>query len=61
MRIISKFRDYYDIGLSYGQDDDLIYIRKSEENSIKTPNYAMKIFKGMSYGYTESNVSIGQC
>ena len=29
MKIISKFHDYYDIGLAYGQDPKLLYIRKT--------------------------------
>jgi len=31
MRIISKFRDYYDIGLSYGLDPKLVYVRDTRE------------------------------
>ncbi len=31
MRIISKFRDYYDSVQSYGQDDELIYVRNEFE------------------------------
>jgi len=31
MRIISKFRDYYDAALSYGIDPALLFIRKQEE------------------------------
>lgn len=31
MRIISKFHDYYDIGLSYGIDPNLVYERKTKE------------------------------
>jgi len=31
MRIISKFHDYYDIGLSYGIDKSLVYVRKEIE------------------------------
>jgi hypothetical protein len=34
MRIISKFHDYYDIGLSQGQDETLVYSRVLEENVI---------------------------
>lgn len=33
MRIISNFHDYYDSVQSYGQDDDLIYIRKTKSFS----------------------------
>jgi len=31
MRIISKFHDYYDIGLSYGIDKSLVYVRHEQE------------------------------
>lgn len=31
MRIISKFKDYYDGGLAYGQDDSVVYVRLTEE------------------------------
>lgn len=31
MRIISNFKDYYDIGMTYGQDPTLVYLRKTEE------------------------------
>ena len=30
MRIISKFKDYYDIGLSYGVDPNITYVRKTD-------------------------------
>ena len=31
MKIISKFKDYYDSVLAYGQDTEIVYIRKSAE------------------------------
>lgn len=31
MRIISKVRDYYDCGQAYGQDPELIYLRRPDE------------------------------
>ena len=31
MRIISKVRDYYDCGQAYGQDPDLMYLRRPDE------------------------------
>ncbi len=38
MRIISKFRDYYDSVQGYGQDDELVYVRnKFEENTTLLP------------------------
>lgn len=36
MKLISKFRDYYDIGLSVGIDERIRYIRHT--NEIKIPN-----------------------
>lgn len=30
MRIISKFQDYYDAGLAYGVDPDLVYVREQD-------------------------------
>lgn len=44
MRIISKFKDYYDSVQSYGQDKSLVYIRNTEEirmfnsQNINDPN-----------------------
>ena len=31
MRIVSKFKDYYDSALAYGHDETLTYVRKQEE------------------------------
>ena len=31
MRIISKVRDYYDCGQAYGQDPELVYLRRPDE------------------------------
>lgn len=40
MKIFSKFHDYYDIGLSHGQDETLVYSRNthlvSEETSVNS-------------------------
>lgn len=30
MRIISSFHDYYDVGMKYGMDKEVVYIRKTE-------------------------------
>jgi len=35
MRIISKFQDYYDAGLAYGIDNNLVFVRKTEEVEVK--------------------------
>lgn len=34
MRIISKFKDYYDSCMAYGQDNNLVYLRKGEELEV---------------------------
>lgn len=31
MRIISKFHDYYDVGMRYGMDKEVVYVRTTEE------------------------------
>lgn len=38
MKIISKFHDYYDIGLSYGIDPNVVYERKTNEISLVSTN-----------------------
>ncbi len=38
MRIISKFHDYYDLGLSYGIDKTLIFKRVKEETNYNIPD-----------------------
>ena len=40
MKIHSKFHDYYDIGLSYGHDDRVHYVR--EEKEISFDRYSVK-------------------
>lgn len=40
MRIISEFHDYYDIGMSEGQDQSLIYQRRS---IVEKSNYPFNI------------------
>ena len=40
MRIYSKFRDYYDIGLAYGIDD-LVYVRKTKELSYYKQSFGL--------------------
>lgn len=34
MRIISKFKDYYDHAMGFGQDPNLVYVRDFDEESI---------------------------
>ena len=47
MRIISKFKDYYDSAMGMGVDNTLIYKRKTESLDLKKdfPNMAHKTFK----------------
>lgn len=35
MRIISKFHDYYDLGMQYGQDNTIVWVRNTEEIKVK--------------------------
>lgn len=42
MRIISDFRDFYDIGMTYGQDKDLIWVRKPEEVKVSVETFGLK-------------------
>ncbi len=51
MRIISKFHDYYDIGMQYGQDQTLIYHRTPTETLVK------KVTWGNEPGIFEKNCS----
>lgn len=46
MRIISKFKDYYDVGMSYGADPTLVYARE-------TAFYHSDFEKGFRPGYIE--------
>ena len=34
MKILSKFRDYYDKGSLHGIDPDIVYIRNREQHSV---------------------------
>lgn len=36
MRVISKFHDYYDIGLSYGIDPKCVYVRETREIAFES-------------------------
>ncbi len=44
MRIISKFKDYYDIGLAQGIDEDRVFVRETKERNH--PNTGWKYFPG---------------
>lgn len=65
MRIISKFHDYYDIGLSLDLDNTLIYDRKTEIIDYKITdsiikNYLENIIPTVGYKeYTYNNGAIG--
>lgn len=39
MRIISEFHDYYDVVQAMGQDQSLLYLRKSREVVVETKKY----------------------
>tara|TARA_B100000745_G_scaffold300550_2_gene255184 strand:+ start:677 stop:1420 length:744 start_codon:yes stop_codon:yes gene_type:complete len=54
MRILSSFQDYYDAGIAYGVDPDLVYERKTREESFvesKTNNREHKLFKERQFYY----------
>ena len=67
MRIISKFHDYYDIGLSYGVDLNMLYVRETKEIKLRslsqTPYKAFKnIFDKIVVNINNVNVGvIGFC
>ena len=39
MRIISKFRDYYDSAMAYGQDETVVYLRETKHFNLSTKDY----------------------
>ena len=53
MKIISKFQDYYDIGLAYGVDEKLRFERKTVElsNTIKTRSSIKIVYRKQSQYY----------
>ena len=69
MRIISKFQDYYDIGMSYGQDQTLIYDRVPLETIIEDNAYGERqnLFqdgcrsRGHSLGIDHERFVVGFC
>jgi hypothetical protein len=50
MRIVSRFKDYYDSALAYGQDDGIIYIRETEIHHEKCGSWFPTY--GTTYGET---------
>lgn len=60
MRIISKFRDYYDIGQSLGFDSDIVYVRNLVDLGSK--DYDARSFWYACSGYGDAvPVYIGFC
>lgn len=64
MKIVSDFKDFYDIGMSLGHDHELLYVRKREEITNKYAfdkhrfNYGFgKTFKNIS----SSSYTVGFC
>ena len=53
MRIISKFHDYYDIGMSHGHDETVTYVRDTKEIDVKdiAPIRKNRIREGCSYDF----------
>jgi hypothetical protein len=44
MKIISKYRDYYDSAVGLGIDKTIQYVRKTHDYADKTPNSVLQIF-----------------
>jgi len=67
MKIISKFKDYYDIALAYGVDDNIVYTRlESESVNSMLSGIVSQIFNAMpSSSYVDTTISrkfiIGFC
>ena len=62
MYIISKFKDYYDTALGWGIDKSTVYVRKTEEVSLKTKMYTVSAKYDRDSWRTEvSQVLIGFC
>ena len=61
MKIISKFKDYYDYLLKFGQDDDLQYVRITEEVDIKSSDIVFEYTKPMRamHGITPQGIEVG--
>ena len=57
MRIISKFHDYYDIGLSYGIDKSLIYVRHEQELEKTTIPEVEKVLNSEHKRFWNNHVS----
>lgn len=61
MRIISKFKDYYDGGMAYGQDEAVVYVRKKEEVFIdKIRRNAYERVHGTQYAPFEKELISGR-
>ena len=41
MRIISKFKDYYDVGLAHGIDEGIVFVRELTEREYKRNGHAL--------------------
>jgi len=63
MRIISSFKDYYDIGLSFGVDPVLVYVRETRTVAYKDQSHfkeiASIINQMVAFDYIDSNVRHG--
>ena len=59
MRIFSKFHDYYDIGLSRGHDDRILYVRQEKKMGSEPSSMQYTGVKSGSYGC--SGITIGFC
>src|SRR5690606_23356119 len=55
MRIISKYRDYYDYVQSFGFDPNMVYVRNTEWKPISKQDYKLRDIRIIS-GYNKSHI-----
>ena len=51
MKIISKFKDYYDGAVQYGYDPDLTFVRETSEASNQVPDIVRQLLNKMGQRY----------
>lgn len=64
MKIVSDFKDFYDIGMSLGHDHELLYVRKREElpNTYNFESYRLNSSFGRTFkNISSSNYTVGFC
>jgi hypothetical protein len=64
MKIVSDFKDFYDIGMSLGHDHELLYVRKREElqNNYEFEKYRFNSGWGQTFkNISSSSYTVGFC